>query len=108
MNKLCESGGYCLDQEGRVALVTGGSRGIGRAIAIRLARARTHVAINYLRQRASAEEVAAQIRKRDKNVPLILITRHSSEARVIATLRAGVSDYFKVLFSHEELVSIVN
>jgi len=45
-------------------------------------------------------KVAEQIRQRDRKVPLILITRHSSETRVIGALRAGVSDYFKVPFSH--------
>ncbi len=43
-------------------------------------------------------KLAEQNHKRDKTVPLILITRHSSEARVIAALRAGVNDYFKMPF----------
>ncbi len=47
-------------------------------------------------------KVAEQIRQRDRKVPLILITRHSSEAQSIAALRAGVSDYFKVPLSHRE------
>ena len=47
-------------------------------------------------------EVAEQIRQRDRKVPLILITRHSSEAPVIAALRASVSNYFKVPFSHRD------
>ena len=53
-------------------------------------------------------KVAEQIRRRDRKVPLILITRHSSEARVIAALRTGVNDYFKVPFSLQEFVAIVN
>jgi enoyl-[acyl-carrier protein] reductase III len=47
---------------GKTALVTGGSRGIGRAIAVRLAQAGCDVAINYLRQRTAAEETCEAIR----------------------------------------------
>ncbi|MFC1946179.1 3-oxoacyl-[acyl-carrier-protein] reductase [Chloroflexota bacterium] len=48
---------------GRVALVTGASRGLGRAIAVRLADSGARVAVNYLQNTAAAQEVAAQINK---------------------------------------------
>ena len=51
-----------LNLAGKTALVTGGSRGIGRAIAIRLGECGARVAINYVRNRAAAEETAALIR----------------------------------------------
>lgn len=44
-----------------MALVTGGSRGIGRAIATRLAAAGHHVAVNYQSTAGAADEVVAAI-----------------------------------------------
>ena len=42
--------------DGKVAVVTGGSRGIGRAIALRLAGMGAQVAINYVSNPAAAQE----------------------------------------------------
>jgi 3-oxoacyl-[acyl-carrier protein] reductase len=46
---------------GRIAVVTGGSRGIGRAIAISLGRAGAKVVINYTANEAAANETAAAV-----------------------------------------------
>ena len=49
------------DLRGRVALVTGGSGGIGHALCIQLAEAGACVAIGYLNREAEAQELAARI-----------------------------------------------
>lgn len=45
----------------RIALVTGGSRGIGRAIAMELAKRGAAVAVNYVKSSGSADEVVEEI-----------------------------------------------
>jgi 3-oxoacyl-[acyl-carrier protein] reductase len=56
---------------GRIALVTGASRGIGRAIAVALGRRGADVAVNYQKNEDAAREVCARIR--DEGVRTLLV-----------------------------------
>jgi 3-oxoacyl-[acyl-carrier protein] reductase len=58
------SAGSFASLDGKVALVTGGSRGIGKAIALELGRAGANVVLSYHTGREEAEAVASEIRGR--------------------------------------------
>ncbi len=59
MNALIES----VNLHGRVAIVSGGSKGIGRAVVLRLAQAGVQVVINYLTDEAGANESLRDVEK---------------------------------------------
>jgi len=78
------------DLAGRTALVTGGSRGIGRGIALALGRAGADVAVNYVGNEAQAEAVVREIRgagRRGLTVRADVSIRGEVEAMVNLVLR---------------------
>ncbi len=60
-----------MEFEGKVALVTGSGRGIGRAIALHLAERGADMIVNFFRNRAPAEETAHEIEKLGRQVVVV-------------------------------------
>jgi len=79
-------------EAGRVAIVTGGSRGIGRVIAGRLAREGAKVAISYRSNDAAAEETAGLVREAGAECELFKGDVASPED--VDSLFKGVQDAF--------------
>ncbi len=75
--------------QGRVAVVTGASRGIGRAIAIGLARQGAYVAVNYARNEDAANEALAAIRSAGGDGELLRFDVADGEA-----VSAAIDDLF--------------
>jgi len=107
MNKLCE---------GKIALVTGGSKGLGRAIATTLAREGAHVGFNYTKSEAEAKETLVEIESHgvkgfsfrtsvlDKNGLDDIVKVMEREVGTIEILvnNAGVSDVVPLALMDEE------
>lgn len=78
----------------RVALVTGADRGIGRAIALALAGAGTHVAVGYRSGAEAAERVAAEIRSRGRRAVALRadLADPGDAAQLVASAVAALGD----------------
>jgi 3-oxoacyl-[acyl-carrier protein] reductase len=76
--------------EGRLALVTGGSRGVGRAICLALAKDGADVAVNYRRDEGAAREVVDKVRSMGRRAEAFCasVDRPDDEAMVEAVRRS--------------------
>src|SRR5438309_36366 len=77
---------------GKVALVTGSSRGIGRAIALRLAREGADVVVHYRRQTVAAQETAAAIDALGRRA--LVVPAELAEAPAVRRMFAQVRETF--------------
>ena len=75
----------------QVALVTGSSRGIGRGIALELAREGWDICVNYIQNQSAAEDVVAQIRSMGRNAIAVQADVADSEA-VFAMVRQAEAE----------------
>jgi 3-oxoacyl-[acyl-carrier protein] reductase len=78
--------------ERKVALITGGGTGTGRAIALGLAKMGIDLVINYSRSRQEAEETAAEIRKLGVSC-LVLQADVADDDQVRAMMNGTISEF---------------
>jgi len=84
-----------MDLSNRVALVTGGARGIGRAVALRLAEAGAAVVVNDIGQPETVEAVVDEIRAMNRQSSAI-IADVSSATEVAGMVKKALSAYEKI------------
>jgi acetoacetyl-CoA reductase/3-oxoacyl-[acyl-carrier protein] reductase len=78
--------------EGKTALVTGASRGIGRAIAVSMAREGARVAVNYASNDAAAKEVEAEITA--LGTECLLLKADLADAKAARAMVAQAAEHF--------------
>jgi enoyl-[acyl-carrier protein] reductase III len=81
-----------IDLHGKVALVTGSSRGIGRATALRLAEAGADIIVNYVVNRQAANELAEQIAELGRNV--LVVKADVSEQDDVRSMMDAIKERF--------------
>jgi 3-oxoacyl-[acyl-carrier protein] reductase len=76
----------------KIALVTGGGRGIGKAISLALAEAGCNVAVNYVSREADARETVEAIRALGRRALVVQgdVARSADVAALVATVESGL------------------
>lgn len=85
--------------QGKVAIVSGGSRDIGRAVSLALAEAGASVAVNYFHDAAAGKETVESIRKVGGTATAIAgdMTRRADVEKLVAETRRAFGDSIDVL-----------
>ncbi|WP_202079888.1 3-oxoacyl-[acyl-carrier-protein] reductase [Caldalkalibacillus salinus] len=81
-----------MNLKGQVALITGGARGIGRAITLELAKSGADVAINYAGSEAAAQELAAEVEKLGQKA--ITVQANVADGDTVKAMVKKVVDHF--------------
>ena len=81
--------------QGKVALITGGSRGIGRAIALDLAESGVDIVINYVRHRRDAEATVAAIE--EKGVSCLAVKANVAKDENVERMFAEIKERYNHL-----------
>lgn len=90
----------------KVALITGGSRGIGRSTAIQIAKRGTGVILTYNNNPAKADEVVAEIKKAGGSA--VALKLDTSKVSSFGEFAARVAEVLKKDFGRETFDSLVN
>ena len=99
----------------KYALVTGGSRGIGRATSVELARRGYHILINYVHKTDAAEETLRLVREAGQDGELLMfdVTNYEQTRTAIeAWQTAHPEEYIEVLVNnagirHDEIMALM-
>jgi enoyl-[acyl-carrier protein] reductase III len=81
--------------KGKIALITGSGRGIGRAIGLHFAELGAHIVVNFFRNRKPAEETAARIRELGRDA--LVVKAHIGTDEGLDHLFSEVDKHFGAL-----------
>ena len=91
---------------GRIALITGASRGLGRSIALHLARGGTHVIGTYLNRRADADAVVAEIEAAGGTA--VMLPLDVGDSAAFPAFAATIGEVLRTSFGREQFDVLVN